>query len=148
MAIRRPITLFLVILSFYIKSNGQVPPPPMAMPVDSNALLVDSIIKVTKHEQYFRDYCREKVLAHARINNWTEEKTGDILESVQFRYYNSTIYNSYAFYSTDQLRKLLDALKELARTSRDRPFILTNDMMQHNLDLFVASAIAGKYVVK
>jgi len=87
---------------------AQVAPPAMAMPKKENLTLVDKIIEVTKHEQYFKIYCIQKVKAHALEHNWSAEKTNEILESIQFKYYNSTIYNSYAWYTKEQLEKLLD----------------------------------------
>ena len=121
----------------------------MAMPNDSSTLLIDKIIEVTNHEKYFKDYCTMKVMTYAKESGWTQDKTTEILSSIKFKYYNSTIYNSYAFYTTTQLTKLLDALTELTKTSKSsQVFVLTNQMMQSNLDLFVKSVIEGKYVIK
>jgi len=139
----------ILALSTYVKVTGQVAPPPMAMPADSNTVLIDKIIELTDHEKYFIDYCTMKVMAFAKENKWKKEKTSEILNSIKFEYYNSTIYNSYAFCSTSQLTKLVDALTELAKDIKNSgPFILTNSMMQNNLDLFVKGVIEGKYVVK
>lgn len=132
----------------FLKASGQDAPPSMAMPTDSNTLLVDKIIEITNHEKYFSDYCTNRVMEYAKNNSWTKDKTNEILSSIKFKYYNSTIYNSYAFYSTDQLAKLLDALKVLKTSKNDQFFILTNEMMQSNLDLFIKGVIEGKYVVK
>ena len=126
---------------------GQTNPPPMAMPADSSIILVDKIIEVTKHEKYFDDYCTKKVKNYSIENNWTLEKTNQILESIKFKYYNSTIYNSYAFYSIDQLKSLLDTLTLLNKDAKSSlTMVLTNSMMQSNLDLFVDGVIKGKYV--
>jgi len=149
MAHQRTSFLLILILTSCLKMAGQVAPPEMALPTDSNTLLIDKIIEVTNHEKYFNDYCNGKVMAYAQEHNWKKDKTSEILNSVKFKYYNSTIYNSYAFYSTEQLTKLLEALTELTKASKDnQPFILTNSMMQSNLDLFVKSVIEGKYVIK
>ena len=131
---------------FFIKSGfGQGPPPP-AMPKDSNAILVDQIIKVTHHEDYFLDYCTKKVNDYAAKNNWTSEKKKKALEGIKFEYYNSTIYNSYAFYSIDQLKTMLEAITLLNKDSKGllSTMILTNSMMQGNLDLFVNGLIGVK----
>ena len=126
---------------------GQTSPPPIAMPADSSVILVDKIIEVTKHEKYFVDYCTKKVKNYSIENNWTPEKTNQILESIKFKYYNSTIYNSYAFYSIDQLKSLLDTLTLLNKNAKSSlTMVLTNSMMQSNLDLFVDGVIKGKYV--
>lgn len=145
---KHAIFTFFLIASFSSVS-GQVAPPPAAMPTESNTVLIDKIIQVTNHEQYFADYCSKKILAFAKENNWTREKTDEILRSAKFKYYNSTIYNSYAFYSTSQLTKLLELLTDMSKNVRpSQMFILTNQMMQSNLDLFVKTVIEGKYVVK
>jgi hypothetical protein len=149
MLFKKQSIVFLFLFIYFSKVLGQVPPPPPAMPTDSNTLLIDKIILVTNHEKYFIDYCSKKILTYSKENNWTQEKTDQILRSAKFKYYNSTIYNSYAFYSTSQLTKLLDILTDLSKTVRtSQIFILTNQMMQSNLDLFVNSVIEGKYVVK
>ena len=144
-------TLFLVftISLFSFSALGQTNPPAVAMPADSSVILVNKILEVTKHERYFTDFCTEKVKDHATQNNWTPAKTTQILESIKFKYYNETIYNSYAFYSFDQLKTLLDALTLLNSNSNSNlTMIVTNSMMQNNLDLFIDSVIKGKYLRK
>lgn len=139
--------LTLLVLHFFVKINGQGPPPP-AMPSDSNTLLVDKIIQVTNHKKYFADYCTKKVMAYSKENNWTSAKTKEILGSIDFANYSFTIHNSYASYTTTLLQNLLTSLTEIAKTSKDgSTFILTNQMMQSNLDLIVDSIIKGKYVM-
>ena len=127
---------------------AQQNPPPMALPKDSSIIIVDKIIEATKHEKYFTDYCTKKVKTYASENNWSSEKTIQTLESIRFKYYNSTIYNSYAFYSLDQLNILLEAITVFNENPKNNlTMILTNAMMQSNLDLFVDGVIKGKYVM-
>lgn len=142
-------TQCLLIVFFFFATTvfGQTDPPPMAMPADSSVILVDKIIEVTKHEEYFIDYCTKKVKKYSIENNWSPERTNLILESIKFKYYNSTIYNSYAFYSIDQLKSLLEALTLINKDSKNHmTMVLTNSMMQSNLDLFVDGVIQGRYV--
>jgi hypothetical protein len=147
MTMSKAFFLIVCIFFFSIATFGQTNPPPMAMPADSSIILVDSIIEVTKHEKYFVDYCTKKVKSYAIENNWTPEKTTQILGSIKFKYYNSTIYNSYAFYSIDQLKALLGTLSLLNSGSKSSlTMVLTNSMMQSNLDLFIDGVIKGKYV--
>lgn len=140
---------YLLIMFFLFATTvfGQTNPPPMEMPADSSLILVDKIIEVTRHEKYFIDYCTKKVNKYAAENNWTTDKTKQTLESIKFKYYNSTIYNSYSFYSVDQLKSLLDTLTLLNKDSKSSSrMVLTNSMMQNNLDLFVDGVIKGKYL--
>lgn len=149
MIMHRQYLLIISSILFSVAASGQAGPPPMAMPKDSNIILIDKIIEVTQHENYFVNYCTKKVKSFAQENNWTNEKTNEILESIQFKYYNSTVYNSYSFYTTEQLGKLFDALTVLYKDSKSHTtMILTNSMMQSNLDLFVESVLEGKYVIK
>jgi hypothetical protein len=147
MTMSKAFFLTVWVFFFSIAGFGQTNPPPMAMPTDSSVILVDKIIEVTKHEKYFVDYCTKKVKSYAKDNNWTSEKTTQILESIKFKYYNSTIYNSYAFYSIDQLKALLDTLTLLNSDSKSNlTMVLTNSMMQSNLELFIDGVVKGKYV--
>lgn len=144
------VSLFLLsFLFFTAATDAQVTAPAMAMPEKTNLALVDKIIEVTKHEQYFRIYCIQKVKAHALEHKWRAEKTNEILESIQFKYYNSTIHNSYAWYTKEQLEKLLEVLVMLNNDKENSsPMVLTNVMMQGNLDVFVKGVIEGSYVMK
>ena len=142
--------LFVTAFIFHcsLTAFGQTNPPTMAMPEDSSIILIDKIIEITKHEKYFIEYCTKKVKNYSIENNWTQEKTNQILESLKFKYYNSTIYNSYAFYSIDQLKILVETLTLINNdTKNNLTMVLTNSMMQNNLDLFVDGVIKGKYVM-
>ncbi|HXS56002.1 MAG TPA: hypothetical protein VN726_07740 [Hanamia sp.] len=146
-SVRKQTFILILLVASFTKVVGQVGPPRMAMPSDSNSLLVNKIIEVTNHEKYFTDYCTNKVTAFAKENNWAPDKTTEILKSIQFKNYSATIYNSYAFYTTEQLTKLLNSLTELSKNAKNsQTFILTNQMMQSNLDIFVKSVIEGHYV--
>lgn len=133
---------FFLLIAFF-KVNAQAGPPPMAKPDINNQLIIDEIIGVTNHESYFINYCTKKVTEYAEENNWSKEKTSEILGSINFKNYNQTIYNSYSFFTEKQLTDLLNVLKSLE--SKDS-FILTNQMMQNNLDLYVRNLIKGKYI--
>lgn len=139
--------LFLMLSLSVYQVNAQDAPPPMAMPSEANSILIDSLIKVTGHEQFFIEYCTKKVKEQAIIDKWPSFQTEKILKSIKFKYYDDTIYNSYADYSAEELRKLLEALKIINKKANSWTlFILTNNMMQSNLDVFVESLIQGKYV--
>jgi len=58
--------IFLFLFASFSKVSGQVAPPPIAMPTDSNTLLIDKIIQVTNHEKYFIDYCSQKIIVFAK----------------------------------------------------------------------------------
>jgi superfamily II RNA helicase len=145
-------TSYTLIAIFFLLSTTslcQTNPPPMAAPADTNKILIDKIIEITSHEKYFIEYCASKVRKCAEKNYWTANKTNEILESIKFDYYNPTIYNSYAFYSNDQLKKILSALTIINQKPKNNlTMIFTNSMMQNNLDLFIENLLEGKYVAK
>jgi hypothetical protein len=145
---RKAVVVFILSIFYYTNAIGQDFPPDPAMPADSNVLLIDKIIEVTNHETYFKNYCTKKVMTHAKEKKWKKTHTSTILNSINFENYKWIIYNSYAFFSNDQLTKLLYALKELDKESDNQTFILTTQMMQSNLDLYVKSLIEGYYVIK
>lgn len=140
----------LLTLSVFVPLKGAAQgPPPMAMPTKNNTQIIDKIIEITRHEAYFKEYCTKKVNEYAQANSWTAEKTEKTLNSIQFRYYDDTIYNSYASYTAAQLTQLLEALQVLLKDSKSHEtFILTNSMMQNNLDGFVKSVIKGIYLTR
>jgi len=139
-----------IILSFLsLATFAQNDPPPMAMPSEANTALVDKIIAVTRQETYVINYCTQKVKKYAKENHWTADKTNEILKSINFEDFKSDIYNQYAFYTTDQLQKLLDALTLInANPKSGSTMIVTTSMMQSNLDVLVSGIIAGDYIRK
>ena len=139
--------LLIILFLFSRTISGQTNTPPASMPNKDNIVLIDKIIEVTKHENYFIEYCTNKVKEHAVKNNWSNEKTTDILKSINFKNYNFTIYNSYAFHTSKQLKSLLEALTFLNKDNKSSStLILTNSMMQSNLELYISGVIESKYV--
>jgi hypothetical protein len=127
-------------------SKAQDGPPPMAMPTENNKVLIDEVIKVTNYDTYFRDYCLKRVNQHATVNNWTTKKKEQVIKSIDFKSFSSTVYNQYAFHSTEELKKLIELFKELNK-NKVQKLIVTSEMVQGNLELFVQSVIEGKYVM-
>lgn len=139
-------TKFLLISLFLFATSvfGQTDPPPAAVPSDSATILIDRIIQVTKHEKYFTDYCKKEVNDFANKKNWTKEKTDKILASISFKQYKPSIHNAYVQYSVDQLVLLLEALISINKNETSfTTMIVTNPMMQNNLDVYVDGLIQG-----
>ena len=144
---KHSITTLLFIL-FCSIAIAQGPPPPMAMPTEDNTALIDEIIKATNQEHYFIDYCSKKVSEYASENNWSSEKTSQIIESIRLRSYISTIYNNYASYSVEELKAILTTMTLINDgKSNLSKMTLINPMMHNNLDLFIEGLLEGKYVI-
>lgn len=136
-----------VLLIFYVtQSFAQADPPAMAMPDEKNKVLVDSIIKVTNYEAYFTEYCLKKINQTAAAQNWPTKRKEEIIKSIKFEYFNSTLYNQYAFHSKEELLEIIALFNKLNK-SKVQKLILTSDMIEGNLDIFVESLVAGKYVM-
>jgi len=137
----------LLVTFIFLQGHTQGPPPPTAMPNGVNTVFIDSIIEVSHYEAYFTKYCTEKIKTYAAENKWSVEKTSRVLASIKFKYFSSMVYNSYAQYSTDDLKKLIDVLERLNRNSNDwTSMTLTNYMMQSNLDSFIKMVLQEKYI--
>lgn len=136
----------LLLVAGSIMGKAQDGPPPMAMPTESNKALIDEVIKVTNYETYFKNYCVEKVNEYSIAHKWTAKKKEEIIKSIDFKYFSSTVYNQYAFNSAEDLKRLIELFKELNK-NKVQKLIVTSDMVQGNLELFAESVIEGKYVM-
>ena len=117
-------------------------PPPPSMPSDSNRVLIDKIIKVTNHEAFFIDYCTKAVKTYGYKNEWDAETILARIELINFSSYSRTIYNSYASYSSEELKALLEVMVIINKNKRrSSTMILQNSMMQSNLDLYVSGLL-------
>ena len=129
------IILILFISIEYLLAQG---PPPPAMPTKTNRKLIDRIIEKTNHKKYFVNYCTKKIRNYAKKNNWSKTKTDEKLAQIDFDTYSFSIYNSYAFYSAKQLKKILEVMALINRNEKGMSvMILTNTMMQDSLESYV-----------
>lgn len=135
--------VLLLVCNNYSLAQG-LPPP--AMPKEENKTLIDKIIAISHYKRYFESYCTKKVKAFAKENNWNNTKIETVLSRIKFDNYSYTIYNSYAFYSKEQLNKILEVVELINKNSKQHStMILTNLMMQSNLDLYIKGLLEDKY---
>jgi dGTP triphosphohydrolase len=138
------VSCFLIINSFCIKAQGSPPPP--AAPTEKNAILITEIIKVTHYEYYFQSTCSTAVIKSAVENAWSKEKLNEVLKSIKFKYFESTIYNLFAKNSTEELKEIIKLYKKLNKKGSFYALLITNEMVENNLNLFKKSLVEGKYV--
>jgi len=140
----------LLLLTFFVTSFAfaQAPPPP-SMPTNDNKVLIDELIKVTEFENYFTEYCKNKVEQAAKESNWEDGKTQQIIESIKFKYFSNSIYNAFAVDSKENLSKTIILFKSMNENRKDSilKMIPINAMIQFNLDGFAKSIIEGKYII-
>ena len=141
---------FLVILSFCISSLiiAQAPPPP-SVPTEDNKVLIDELIRVTEFENYFNNYCKTKVEQAAKENNWDEKKKHEISNSINFRYFKGSIYNSFSSDSKETLHNAVILFKNMNSTRKESvlKIVPINEMLQINLEGYVKSMLKGNYLI-
>jgi len=144
--------IFIHFFSIGFTQISQLPvssPPPESMPNKKQAVLIDSIIEIAGYKENFISYCTLKVKEGAYQNKWDSSKTNKILRSIDFKYYKTTIYNNYSFYSENELKKIIEALSILNKKfDRGEKSLITNEMLQNNLYLIAEGIVEGKYIME
>lgn len=142
------ILFFFSILTTSLVS-GQLPPPPPSMPTADNAILIDELIKVTEFESYFNSYCKNKIEQKAKENNWDEKKKQEIIKSIRFENFaKNTIYNNFARTSEKDLKSIIQIFTILNKKENlaSTKFIITNSLIQENLEGYVKTLLNGDYL--
>mgnify|MGYP003671163142 FL=1 len=70
-----------------------------------------------------------------------------IFRSIDFEYFNGTIFNMFASYSKESLKKLIKSYKKNKKSNISN-LIISNEMVNSNLQLFANSLVKGKYVLE
>lgn len=140
----------LLLLTFFATSFtfAQAPPPP-SMPTEDNKILIDELIKVTEFENYFNSYCKDKIEQAAKEKNWDDKKKQEIIESIDFkRFATNTIYNNFARNTKEDLEEIISLIKKLnqKRNLSSTKLIVSNLLMQNNLEGYVKALLKGDYV--
>ena len=138
------IALLFCILSPAIFAQG---PPPANMPTKENEKLITQIIQISDYESYFKRLCMRSIETEAREQKWSEVKKQEIITSINFEHFSSTIYNLYASKDSSELVQIITFLKEINKNKNTNKFVLTNSMVEGNLDLYIRSPLEGKYVM-
>lgn len=137
------------ILTFFITpfvmAQELLPPPPPATPTADNKILIDKLIKVTKFENYFTNYCKKKIEQAAQENKWEDKKKQEIINSIHFEQFVNTIYNTFALYSKEELIEITNLFKSLNNKNRSQ-LVPVSYIIQHNLEGFAIDIIEGDYL--
>ncbi len=142
----------VLLLTFFIASLtfAQTAPPPPSMPTADNKILIDELIKVTEFENYFTNYCKNKVEQAAKESNWDDKKKQELINSINFGSFTNTIYNVFARNTKEDLEDTISLLKKLnqKRNLISSKLVVSNLMMQNNLEGYVKSLLKGNYIIK
>ncbi len=133
--------VFVLLFSFFLFtklwSQTESEPPPEAMPLNSNIVLIDQLMKASGYVEYFKEYCYKKIEQAASNKKWNAEVVKKKRAEVNFQDFKKyTVYNVFSFVSESQLKDLIRIIKEL-NVKQQNQFFVANAMMQSNLDSFV-----------
>lgn len=117
------------------------------MPTQQNTIIVNKIIDVTNYKTYFVDFCLTKINETAFKENWNEQKTVQITETINFKNFRDAVYNMFAFYDEVELETLL---KEYQKNTayQTTNVMTTNKVLLNNLEIYAKDVVEGKYLAK
>ena len=141
---------FLVlVLSVFMPSvcTSQTSVAKAPMPSQQNTIIVNKIIEAANYKTYFVDYCLSKVNETASKENWNDQKTMQITETINFKNFRDAVYNMFAFYNEVELETLL---KEYQKNTAYQTInaMTTNKVLLNNLDIYAKDVVTGKYLAK
>lgn len=139
---------FLIFFFFVISSKTfSQNPPPMAMPSSDKEVLIEKLIEVCDYEAFLKTYCYKKIDKSAQQNNWSVDYIKKLKESVQLKYFKSTILNTLSFYSTEELNDLVKVYTKINSGKKNNKQLIINDIILSNLENFSGSIMLGKYIL-
>ncbi|RZJ50524.1 MAG: hypothetical protein EOO44_16220 [Flavobacterium sp.] len=116
------------------------------MPSQQNTIIVNKIIEATNYKTYFVDYCLSKVNETASKENWNDERTMRITETINFKNFRDAVYNMFAFYNEVELETLLKAYEKDSGYQTTNA-MTTNKVLLNNLDIYAKDVVTGKYLI-
>lgn len=137
--------IFSLFITVWVTAQEVAPPSP-AEPTTENKAIIDDLIKVVDFESYFYNYCKNKIEWTAKENNWDEKKKKEILNNIDFKRFNSTIYNAFARDSKKDLEDMILLFRRLNKNHNSSMIKLMpmSAMIQYSLENFVERLIERK----
>ena len=87
------ILMVFFIYCVYVKAQN-VEIPKMAMPNKHNQVLIDSLLKITNFETYFKNYCYKEIEYVGSVKHWSSEQIDTVKKQVNYNDFKGTvIYN-------------------------------------------------------
>ncbi|WP_288435439.1 hypothetical protein [Chryseobacterium culicis] len=136
------------ISSFVLAQEFTPPPPPKIEITPDKKVLVDELIKVTNFENYVYNYCKSIILQYAQQNKWDDDKTQQILENSNFKYFNQMFYYTFKDDSKENLKDLVKSFKQINQKRKPDEFLIPNDFqIQKDLIQFTINVMQGQYLL-
>ena len=112
--------------------------PPSSIAADKGKkLLVEELMKASRYEEFFREYCYEKIDEKAKKMKWNAELIKERKMTVNFNDFKKlTIYDELSLIPSEQLENLINVFKQV-NNKNVSPFFITSSIIQSNLETFV-----------
>src|SRR5688572_14572831 len=125
----------LITVSFQLKSQNV---PIAAEPANENIILIDSLLSVSRYDEYFIQFCDRQIDNAGKVNRWTFEQIRARKLNVNFADFKKyTIYNWFSRLSKEDLSGLISIIGKLNSKNKYSSFLITHSGIQSNLELFV-----------
>ncbi|HLP53815.1 MAG TPA: hypothetical protein VK151_02260 [Fluviicola sp.] len=130
--------IFTIIIGF--NSFSQNPPPEELEPTAENKILIDSLVKVSKFDQYFIEFCSNKIDRVGKVKGWSAEEILKRKSQVDFKaFMDYTVYNWFASLTTQDLMDIISLMSRLNKNEKFSWYVFTSSDIENNLDLFISS---------
>lgn len=145
---KNTVLIFSLIVTSFLSAQELLPPPPEVEIITEKKALVDELIKVTNFEKYVYNYCQPIVLEYAKQNNWEENKTKQILENSNFKFFNRILYYTFKDDSKENLKDLIKSFKQINQKRKPDEFLIPNNFqMQKDMIQFISDLIQGQLLI-
>ncbi|ABQ03536.1 hypothetical protein [Flavobacterium johnsoniae] len=137
--------LFCLLISS--KSVSQTNYTDVAMPSQQNKIIIDKIVEAVHYKTYVIDFCLSKINEASAKEGWNEQKSMEIIQSVNYKNFKDAIYNSFVVFDEVELETLLNAY-EKDPAYQTINVMTNNKVLINNLKIFASDIVKGKYVSK
>ncbi|WP_042722136.1 hypothetical protein [Flavobacterium sp. B17] len=143
------LAIFSLCFSSHAFTQEFTTPPPVKIEIaEEKKKLVDKLIKVTNFENYVYTYCKSIILQYAQQNKWDENKTKQIMENSNFKYFNQILYYTLKDDSKENLDDLIKSFEQLNQKRKPDEFLVPNNFqMQKDLIQFTINVMQGQYLI-
>ncbi|MGN7810266.1 hypothetical protein [Flavobacterium sp. 22076] len=129
------------------KSVSQTNYTDVAMPSQQNKIIIDKIVEAVHYKTYVIDFCLSKINEASAKEGWNEQKSMEIIQSVNYKNFKDAIYNSFVVFDEVELETLLNAY-EKDPAYQTINVMTNNKVLINNLKIFASDIVKGKYVSK
>ncbi len=132
------LALFLLAVANVAAAQSAPAAPAAAMPNSGNAVLIDSLMTVSRYKEYFVTFCDRQIDKAAKAKNWNFDQTRERKLKVNFDAFKKyTIYNWFSGLTRQELLELIAIVTKLNSKNPYSSFLFTHEGVQSNLELFV-----------